>query len=81
MLIIVHVSDLYIYLNQFLIGHFSKALFLMLIKLDRILPIYVHLNGQTLSGVFEQFSFTSKFLGLIMQKLTGFECSFYKIED
>ena len=42
----------------------------MLIKLERILPIYVHLNGQTLSGVFEQFSFTSKFLGLIMQKST-----------
>ena len=25
-------------------------------------------NGQTLSGVFEQFSFTPKFLGLKMQK-------------
>ena len=28
----------------------------------------MHFNGQTLSSVFEQFSFTSKFLGLKMQK-------------
>ena len=34
------------------------------------LPIYVHFNGQTLSSVFEQFSFTSKFFGLNMQKST-----------
>ena len=31
------------------------------------LPIYVHFYQQTLSGVFEQF-FTSKFVGLKMQK-------------
>ena len=30
----------------------------------------MHFNGQTFSGVFEQFSFTSKFLGLKMQKST-----------
>ena len=41
--------------------------------------------GQTLSGVFEQFSFTLKFLGLKMQKSTffkkknGFESSFIKL--
>ena len=29
-------------------------------------------NGQTFSGVFEQFSFTSKFLSLKMQKSTIF---------
>ena len=28
----------------------------------------MHLNGQTLSGIFEKFSFTSKFFGLKMQK-------------
>ena len=32
------------------------------------LPIYVNFNGQTFSSVFEQFSFTSKFFGLKMQK-------------
>ena len=32
-----------------------------------LLPIYVHFNGQTFSGVFEQFSYTS-FFGLKMQK-------------
>ena len=45
----------------------------------------MHFNGQTLSVVFEQFSFTSKFLGLKMQKKkkdlkNGFESSFYKID-
>ena len=30
--------------------------------------LYVHFNGQMLNGVFEQFSFTSKFLGLKMQE-------------
>ena len=49
------------------------------------MPIYVHFNGQTFSSVFEQFSFTSKFFGLKMQKSTflkknGFESSFYKID-
>ena len=29
----------------------------------------MHFNGQTFSGVFEQFSFTSKVLGLKMQKI------------
>ena len=33
----------------------------------------MHFNGQTSSGVFEQFSFTSKFLELKMQK-----SNFYK---
>ena len=33
----------------------------------------MHLNGQTFSGVFEQLSFTSKFLGLKMQKSTFFK--------
>ena len=28
----------------------------------------MYFNGQTFSGVFEQFSFTSKFFGLKMQK-------------
>ena len=48
--------------------------------------IYVHFNGQTISGVFEQFSFTSMFLGLEMQKSTFFkkkwfwEYLFYKID-
>ena len=32
------------------------------------MPIYVCFNGQTFSSVFEQFSFTSKFFGLTMQK-------------
>ena len=31
-------------------------------------PSYVHFNVQTFSGVFEQFSVTSKFLGLKMPK-------------
>ena len=49
------------------------------------MPIYVYFNGQTFSSVFEQFSFTSKFFGLKMQKLyflgkNGFESSFYKID-
>ena len=33
------------------------------------MPIYVYFNGQTFSSVFEQFSFTSEFFGLKMQKL------------
>ena len=33
-----------------------------------VLSIYLHFIGQTFSGVFEQFSFTSKFWGLKMQK-------------
>ena len=46
---------------------------------------YVYFNGQTFSSVFEQFSFTSKFFGLKMQKSyflgkNGFESSFYKID-
>ena len=32
------------------------------------MPINVYFNGQTFSSVFEQFSFTSKFFGLKMQK-------------
>ena len=39
-----------------------------LIKSKSFLPIYVHFNGQTFSSVFEQFSFTSNFFGLKMQK-------------
>ena len=35
--------------------------------------MYAHFNGQTFSGVFEQFSFGSKFYGLKMQKLTFFK--------
>ena len=43
----------------------------MLIKLKCCFDyIYVHFNGQTFSSVFEQFSFTSKFFGLKMQKST-----------
>ena len=42
-------------------------------------------NGQTFSSVFEKFSFTSKFFGLIMHKSyflgkMDFESSFYKID-
>ena len=33
----------------------------------------MHFNGQTFSGVFEQFPFTSKFLGLKMKKNTFFK--------
>ena len=46
----------------------------------------MHFNGQTFSGVFEQFSFTSKFLGLnakidFFKKKYGFESSFfYKVD-
>ena len=32
----------------------------------------MHFNGQTFSSVFKQFSFTSKFYGLKMQKSTFF---------
>ena len=47
------------------------------------LSIYMQFNGQTFSGVFEQFSFTSIFWGLKMQKMTflgknSFESSFEK---
>ena len=57
-----------------------------LIKLKIFLPIYVHFNGQTLSSVFEQFSFTSKSFGLKMQKSpfskrkNGFESNFFYIK-
>ena len=51
------------------------------------MPLYVHFNGQTFSGIFDQFSSTSKFFGLKMQKSTffyrknGFESSYvYKID-
>ena len=49
------------------------------------MPIYVYFNGQTFSSVFEQFPFTSKFLGLKVQKSyflgkDGFESSLYKID-
>ena len=44
-----------------------------LIKLTGFLPICVHFNGQTFSSVFEQFSFTSKFFGIKMQKSTFFK--------
>ena len=45
----------------------------------------MHFNGQTFSSVFEQFSFTSKFFGLKMQKSTSlkkkcFGEKFYKID-
>ena len=33
----------------------------------------MHFNGQTFSSVFEQFSFTSKFFGLKMQKIDFFK--------
>ena len=36
----------------------------MLIKLKLFFPVYGHFNGQTFSGVFENFSITSKFLRL-----------------
>ena len=47
------------------------------------MPLYVYFNGETFSSVFEQFSFTSKFFWLKMQKSSflgqnGFESSFYK---
>ena len=32
------------------------------------MPLYVYFNGKTLSSVFEQFSLTSKFFGLKLQK-------------
>ena len=46
----------------------------------------MHFNGPTFSNVFEQFSFTSKFFGLKMQKSTflrknGFEVFFKKNID
>ena len=34
--------------------------------------IYMHFNVQTFSGVFEQFSFTSKFLGFKNAKIDFF---------
>ena len=50
-----------------------------------IFPIYVYFDGQTFSSAFEQFSFTSMFFGLKMQKSisfkkNGLESSFYKID-
>ena len=56
-----------------------------LIELKLFLPIYVYFDGQTLSSVFEKFSFTSKFFKLIMQQSTflrknGFESSFCNID-
>ena len=44
----------------------------------------MHCNGLKLSGVLEEFSITSRFLGSKMQKSTfeenkRFECSFYRI--
>ena len=56
-----------------------------LIKLKLFLPIYVHLNGQTLRVFLNSFLLLQKF-GLKMQKSTflkkknGFESSFYKID-
>ena len=49
------------------------------------MSIYGYFNRHTFSSVFEQFSFTSKFFGLKMQKSfffkkNGFESSFYKID-
>ena len=49
------------------------------------MPIYVYFNGQTFSSVFDQFSFTSKFFWLKMQKSTflrkkRFESSFFFIK-
>ena len=35
--------------------------------------MYVHFNGQTFSGVFEQVCFTSKLLGLKMQIKNSFK--------
>ena len=45
----------------------------------------MHCNGLKLSGVLEEFSITSKFLGSKMQKQLfeenkHFECSFYQIQ-
>ena len=45
----------------------------------------MNFNGQTFTSVSEQFSFTSKFFGLKLQKndffkKNGFESSFYKID-
>ena len=48
--------------------------------------MYVHCNGLKLSGVLEEFSITSQFLGSKMQKNQlfeenkRFECSFYQIQ-
>ena len=50
------------------------------------MPIYVHFNRQTFSGVLDQFFFTSKFLGLRMLnrrfflKKIGFEGIFCVIK-
>ena len=56
-----------------------------LIKLNDFLPIYVYFNGQTLSSVFEQFSFFSKVFWAKNAKIdfsrkNGFESCFYKID-
>ena len=66
-------------------GHFYGQFFIKTVRGPFCLYKYVRFNGQTFSSVFEQFSFTSKFLGLKMQKSTffkknGFESSFYKID-
>ena len=52
---------------------------------NKIEMIFLPIYRQTFSGVFEQFSFTSKFLGLknhnsTFFKKNGFESSFYKID-
>ena len=44
-----------------------------LINCNEVSPIYVHLNGQTFRGVFEQFSFTSKFWGFKCKKKNDFK--------
>ena len=44
-----------------------------LVKWKYFLPLYVKIIGQTLSSVFEQFSFTSKVFGFNMQKPTFFK--------
>ena len=56
-----------------------------LIKWKSFLPIKMHFNGQTFNSVFEQFSFTSKFFWLKMQKSAffkknGCESKLYKID-
>ena len=52
----------------------DQSLFKLIISdqtiINLILPIYVHFNGQTFSGFFEQFSFTSKCLRLKCKKST-----------
>ena len=50
-----------------------------------ICPKYVHCNGLKLSGVLEEFSFTSQFWvrkckNQLFEENKGFECSFYQIQ-